>query len=261
MCIFSVPPPDGLWQRLFARKVEVSMTKVFARMVAPGVQGLAYSMHLATARDVAMVLPLPVRPNVGEDAVRFVDLSGHPRMFEELAALFEGDALGLSDLELQPGRAPALAVHTVGSFIASYVPTRFDFDRLDRRFQMPRVIYDAVPRYKDHGFAVFQLAAGASAVHPMAFTFPTRELEQLFFPTVHLHDGRFRTAAHFDHALYYQHPRGLAHEGDAVTSGTPVSDYAGLADRVRPVARRVLRGKLANEDTWISTGLPSGVGP
>ena len=259
MCCFSIPTPKSLAQRLLQQRVRVSKTKIFARMTAPGVQALAYSMNLDSAKDVAMILPLPVRPNSGEDAVRFIDLHAHPRMFDELAALFEEPVL--RSMPKSRGLVPqTLKVHKVGSFIARYVPTRFDFDRVDERFWLPRVLFDAVREYADYGFAVFQLEPGNVTVHPMAFTFPTRDIERVFFPTVHLHDGRFHAKADFDHALYYQHPRvvrqGGQFEGDESSYQVPRKEYEGIVDKARPVLRRALHGKLANVDTWIDTGRP-----
>src|SRR6476620_4480001 len=113
MCCFSIPTPKTLAQRLLRQRVRVSATKIFARMTAPGVQALAYSMNLDTAKDVAMILPLPVRPNSGEDAVRFIDLHAHARMFEELADLFE-EPLSRA-MPKSRGRVPqTLKVHKVG---------------------------------------------------------------------------------------------------------------------------------------------------
>jgi len=243
MCIFSL------------EDVEVSGTNIFARMIAPGVQALAYGMELRTAREVAMVLPVPIAPGRGDAAMSFVNLDDAPHMFQELALLFEDpteqsrsfeDEAELHELELE--------VHEVGSFVASYVPTRADFRRLDRRFRVPEVVFTAAPHYGDYGFAVFQLAPRATTVHPMAFTFPTRAPDKLFFPTVHVHDGSFHAQAHFDHALYYQHPRGpdgRVLEGDAVSSSSIASTYGGIATATR-VIRRELRGMLPNRDTWIS---------
>ena len=68
--------------------------------------------------------------------MRFVSLKRHSRMFEELDDLFEKGR--------SCSRQPApLAVQQVGSFIASYVPTRADFDRLDPRFRVPDELFDA----------------------------------------------------------------------------------------------------------------------
>jgi len=263
MCCFSVGAPVGLLARLFAPRVHVSATNIFARMIAPGVQALAYGMNLTAAREVAMILPLPVVPGSGEDAVKFVSLEQHPRMFDDLAQLFELGAplarKGGPALRFAP--QATLVVHAIGAFIASYVPTRADFARLDPRFRLPEVLFDAVPHYADYGFAVFQLAPGKVTVHPMALTFPTRAPDRLFFPTVHVHDGRFHRTARFDHALYYQHPRCAqrpdaapfgAFEDDAVGWMMPAKSYAGLVEAERPLVRRTLRARLPNADTWIA---------
>ena len=253
MCCFSVASPVGWYQRLFPPRVHVSKTNIFARMIAPGVQALAYGMDLDARREVAMVLPLPVARGSGEDAVRFVDLSAHARMFDELGALFhvvqpyrKGGgmrALGFS--------APVLEVHEVGAFVASYVPTRADFGRLDPRFRLPEVLFGAVPAYAEYGFAVFQLVPGKHTVHPMALTFPTRAPERLFFPTVHVHDGRFHPTATFDHALYYQRAGGAA-DDDERAPLAPTKTYAELVATGTPMARRRLRARLPNADTWVA---------
>ncbi|HUS32022.1 MAG TPA: hypothetical protein VMZ53_26155 [Kofleriaceae bacterium] len=261
MCCFSIPTPKSFWQRLRAPKIHVSATQIFGRIVAPGVQGLAYSMNLESAREVAMILPIPVRPGTGESALRFLNLEKHPRMFTDLDALF----VDISNLPRKGGlsvaaRPQTLVVHDVGSFIATYVPTKLDFDRVDRQFWLPRILLDSVPAYSDYGFAVFQLKAGKHTVHPMAFTFPSRELDRLYFPTVHLHDGQFRRDAEFDHALYYQHPRvreqGGTFEGDPTSYLMPSSDYEGLVDKSRPIVKRTVRGKQPNQDIWVKTGRP-----
>lgn len=239
----------GLIARLLAPKVHVSKTNIFARMIAPGVQALAYGMDLSSAREVAMILPLPVAPGGGEDAVTFVSLEQDPRMFAELAALFfDLDLVARKSRGILP-QSSKLVVHEVGAFIASYVPRRADFTRLDDRFRLPEVLFDAVPAYADYGFAVFQLAAGQHTIHPMAMTFPTRAPDRLFFPTVHVHDGRFHDTAKFDHALYYQ---GSTVGSDETGSGKPRKSYADLVAIDQPIARRTLRAKLPNRDTWIA---------
>ncbi len=262
MCCFSVGTPVGLIARLFGQRVHVSKTNLFARMVAPGVQALAYSMDLDAANEVAMILPLPVALGSGDDALTFVDLSKVPQMFEDLNFLFEVMQTRASKggFPLRLG-LPTLAVHRVGAFIASYVPTRVDFDRLDARFHLPKALFDAVPHYEDYGFAVFQLVPGKVSVHPMAMTFATRAPTELFFPTVHLHDGRFHKAAKFDHALYYQTPRCpvSAHpdpiasfDGDTMGWMLPRNSYEGLVATTETMIRRRLRGKLPNCDTWVA---------
>ncbi len=263
MCCFSVATPIGLIARMFQRPVHVSATNILARMLAPGIQCLAYSMNLETSQELAMVLPLPIVPGSGDDAVTFVDLSKDHNMFGHLAMLFEvmQPLARKGGIQMRLSAPKRLVVHQVGSFIASYVPARADFSRLDPRFRLPDVLFDAVPHYADYGFAVFQLAPGKVTVHPMALRFPTRTPKKLFFPTVHVHDGRFHAKARFDHALYYQTPRCTKagelmpfaiFEGDGLGWSTPSKDYEGLVIPQQAMLRRTLHGKLANEDTWIA---------
>jgi hypothetical protein len=228
--------------------VAVSSTNIYARLDGDR-QLLAYSMYLDTKQPTAMVLPLPV----ASGPVRFIDLSKSPDMFADLAKLFVMPSRGGGDdfdLEML-----ALDVHEVGAFVASYVPSRADFARLDPRFRISDKLFDAVPAYADYGFAVFQLAPGKLDVHPMAFSFPTRVPDRLFFPTVHVHDGKVHRTANFDHSLYYQHPAitqpGTSYRGDNVAYRTVAESYAGVALAGKPIARRELHAKLTNEDTWI----------
>ncbi len=250
MCCFSVGKPAGWLADLFAKKVRVSKTNILARIMEPGVQALAYSMNLKAGREVAMVLPLPVVAGSGDDAVRFIDLHEHAKMFEELHELYYvPPPLSRSLPKSRSLGAPRLKVHKVGAFVASYVPTRADFSRLDPQFRIPDVLFDAVPHYADHGFAVFQLAPGKVTVHPMAFTFPTRTPDKLFFPTVHVHDGAFHATAEFDHALYYQ--RGTAVGDDAIAPLPTRKTYEGLVALGQPMIRRTLHARLPNQDIWI----------
>jgi len=107
MCCFSVASPVGWLSRLLrvlTPQVQVSATNIFARMLQPGVQALAYGMNLDSKQAVAMVLPLPVAPGSGEDAVTFVDLTQHPRMFEGWQMMFEAPPL-----QMRKGRSPSIS--------------------------------------------------------------------------------------------------------------------------------------------------------
>ena len=204
-----------------------------------------------------MVLPVPVRPGGGDRGLRFIDLSHRPTMFDDLAGLFEDtDVAHARDLVARE----RLAVFKVGSFIATYVPTLADFTRVDRRFHLPRVLFASVPAYQEWAFAVFQLAPGATSVHPMGIRFATREPERMYVPTVHLHDGRWRDEALFDHTLYYQHPDvrelGGAFGNDRVSGVLPSHSYGRLLDPHQPVVRRTITGIQQNRDTWIPIGRP-----
>lgn len=211
-------------------------------------------MNLRVGSDVAMILPLPIEVGSGDDAVAFLDLSGAAALFDRLDVLFDLDQLASpkGGFRFAPQRRQ-LVVHEVGSFVASYVPTEDDFDRLDPRFRLPLRLSDAVPGYRDHGFAVFQLKPGNVTVHPMAFTFPSRDPARLFFPTVHVHDGTLKPRAQFDHALYWQGPERAAPlaPGDEVSFEAPTSDEKGALDVDRHVFRRRISGDHANADVWI----------
>lgn len=221
---------------IFSQTVEhVSGTHILARMVGPGVQALVYEMTVGAAADLAMVLPLPTPVPVTEDALELIDLSRFPSFFDDLAKAFPGpQSVAISgSSELAANTAP-LKVHQVGAFEASFVPRVDDFDRLDARFRLPPGAAGALPQLADYSFAVFKLRGSPAAVevappqtflqrlfgtrqappssgparpqrvHPMAFTFPTRHPEKLYFPTVHVHDGSAPAEAAFDHALYAQ---------------------------------------------------------
>ena len=190
----------------------VADTRIFARFSNSDRQFLVYSMSYAAESELAMILPLPVPPvETDEDAVRFIDLSDYAKFFSDMKKGFpeyrpRGDLRSRAPVAAS---APKLRVHSVGSFDASFVPTLSDFVRLDSRFRLPADVWAHLPTYSDYGFAVFKLKPGARRVHPMAFEFPTRDAEQLFFPTVHVHDGKVDDQAWFDHSLYCQVEGGL----------------------------------------------------
>jgi hypothetical protein len=268
MCCFSpVSAPLGFLARLFPPKIDVSSTRIFARLAdaaSSPEQWLVYSMEISVGGEVAMILPIPVLPGSGERAVSFVDLSKHPGFFDDLAQLFTppmpAAAKGGLPLRLAPQSRARLVVHEVGAFVASWVPTVDDFDRLDPRFRLPRSIWSSLGAYDDYGFAVFQLARGKKLrVHPMAFRFPTREPSRLFFPTVHVHDGKVHAEADFDHTLYYQAdvPEGAPAAADERSFLTPARDAEGALVVGEPVRKRELHGTLPNRDTWIEL-TPSG---
>lgn len=242
MCIFS-----GAVER-------VSGTRIFARLDVEW-QHLVYEMSLTSAAEVAMVLPLPVVPGVAE-GVRFVSLEHYSAFFADLAAAFPDEG---GDVLL--GRAPVAAgqetleVQQVGAFEASFVPARSEFGRLDARFRLSEAVWHALPGYHDFGFAVFQLRAGESRVHPMALSFRTREARSLYFPTVHVHDGTVPEWAAFDHALYAQ--------GRLATNRDWASSVGALGASLRQEAaglvapdqwgyRRLLYGTYENRDTRVA---------
>jgi hypothetical protein len=115
-----------------------------------------------------------------------------------------------------------LAVHEVGAFQASFVPSLADFGRLDARFKLSEKVWERLPQYQDYGFAVFKLrdtGATSNAVHPMAFDFATRLSGEVFVPTVHVHDGEVHDACWFDHVVFVQGERCAFGPGEKKVEG------------------------------------------
>jgi hypothetical protein len=206
-------------------------------------------MSLFTPEPVAMILPLPTLP--GEDAVEFVALDAYADIFADLERCFDPPApRGGFPLPASIKPQGLLRVQQVGGFEASFVPSRADFVRLDSRFRIDDRVWDAIPEHARSGFAVFKLREGESRVHPMAFRFRTREPKTLFFPAIHVHDGKVHSNADFDHTFLAQDAAPtIANEASA----GPVEGHVSL-DRAKglvtkgPIYRRKLRGRLLNKD-------------
>ena len=247
----------------FSRPVDsVSATNIFARSGTDGRQFVVYSMTLRAPEDLAMVLPLPVKPGSGEKAVEFISLKDYADFFTDLKKGFPvpppPGPIARSSFGAVSGSK--LEVVSVGNFEASFVPTVTDFSRLDERFRLPVGTWDKLPAYRDHGFAVFKLKSGNAKVHPMAFSFPRAKPAELFFPTVHIHDGEVHKDAEFDHVLYCQ--RGSSDQFtllDWDESIRPVGLFMqmpktkGVLDSGEHCYRRTLFGTLPNKDTVLKS--------
>lgn len=254
----------------FSQKAEVSNTNIFARAGKDGRQFLVYSMTVKADDELAMILPIPTPKASKEDAVKFIALDKYEDFFTELAkgwpAKNDTRGPGNGGSKDGPDSKPKLTVVEVGSFIASFVPTQKDFDRVDEKFKLPADVWGKLPQYKDWGFAVFQLKKekgekadkkAAATYHPMAFDFPRDDPKKLFFPTVHIHDGSVPEKATFDHTLYCQ-----ASNGENVLeweeSAQPVELFMtkmekegkGILEKDHAY-RKTIKGKQKNEDTWV----------
>ena len=189
-----------------AGDVQVHGTKIFARLVAPGVQALAYQMEYAAKSPTAMILPLPVVLPAKEGSVRFKNLKEYPDFFDALAKGFLKPPTRSWSKSAEAPASAMLEVHDVGDFVASFVPKLSDFERVDPRFVLAPEVWTKLPAYADYGFAVFQLKELSGSPHPIALEFDSRLQGQLFFPTVHIHDGSVHEKDTFDHVLYAQAP-------------------------------------------------------
>jgi len=238
---------------------EVSGTNIFARVNA-GREYLVYEMTFTSDEDTAMILPIPVAYGATEDAVEFVALDDYPDFFRDLAAHFQG-VWSNAKLLGSTGPKVALRVERVGAFEASFVPSINLLNQLDPRFRIPQQVWNQLPAYASFGFVVFKLRLGKSVnVHPMAFSFRTRDPSTLFFPTVHVHDGTVHEEAVFDHIFYTQNepkrsrswPTEFWMPGNGVASGhLSIRRAHGLVDGNAPCFQASLVGASKNSDILV----------
>jgi hypothetical protein len=247
---------------VFTGTALVSDTSIFARTSKEGRQLVVYTMIMGAKEDLAMILPIPVPKNTKEDAFKFINLEKYPNFFDDMRAGFPqprpammGGFGGFGGAGGAPANVP-LQVVGVGAYEASFVPTVKDFERLDEGFRLPGDVWEKLPRYKDFGFAVFKLKKGESQrVHPMAFDFPRADPKKMFFPTVHIHDGKIHARAEFDHALYIQPDRilNMGWKESRRTAGMflKTDKTQGLVDARRHIYTREMHGTFKNEDVII----------
>ncbi len=243
----------------FSREVtEVKDTRIFARMGAKGNQVIIYQMSIHAREDLAMVLPIPVAEGAAETAVKFFDFSAYKTLFADLHRMFPVQRMDYAGtFGAAPRSAPALQVVSVGAYDASFVPSIADFSRLDERFRLPEQTLSGLPGYRDYGFAVFKLKPNHGPVHPMAFAFPSAHTGKLFFPTLHIHDGKAHDKERFDHTLYMQ--ADWAEAAGRIweeSPGVAVSRVKcglthGMIRPERHVYRSVMQGMFANGDVVV----------
>lgn len=256
---------------IFSRDITaVFATKIFTRKAAPDRQYLVYEMGYQAPEELAMILPLPIAKNAGEESIRFIDLSNYGEFFNDLDSPFD-KYLGRS-LSITPPNNSRLKVHHVGSFEASFVPSPGDFGKLDPRFTLPPELWSELAVYQDYGFAVFRLKPEVNQVHPMAMEFKSNCHGALFFPTMHIHDRQFKLAAEFDHRLYCQKPLpttnwemseklwswdNLPVLSHAKPQSLPAAKFLdidrcqGMVDPDLPVQKMQLQGRYENKDLLI----------
>ena len=247
----------------FSRPVDtVADTNIYARASQGGKQYLVYSMKFAAGEDLAMILPIPTPKGSPEDAVKFISLEKYPEFFDDMKKGFPEPLPGRGTLgektKDDPAPKKALAIVEVGDFVASFVPTMKDFDRLDKEFRLPDGVWAKLPQYKDFGFAVFKLkkvekAGSTKKVHPMAFEFPRADKDLLFFPTVHIHDGSVPAKAKFDHALFCQgeSPAKWEESPGHPSSFMKVRETKGIVDPDSHVYRKLMKGMFDNKDIGV----------
>lgn len=247
----------------------IAKTKIFVSELPDNWRATVYQMEIASPTANAMVLPVPVdtrnydpdNPDA-EDIIDFIDLSDYRQIFDDIEASFpQADRpRGITKSYRSP-----LPVVPVGDYVASFVPNYEAFERLDPLFRLAPAAVASLERtgaYGHCGFAVFQLRdiATPTQIQPMAYTYHTNRPRQLFFPTLHLHDGHdVPEKAEFDHQLYMQQSSHFdapwkvgTHEGALKVN---IGNSHGLLRRGRRLLRGTFYGKFHNRDTIIEAVL------
>lgn len=244
---------------IFSRAVEyVSDTNIFAVASTDNRQLLVYQMRYGAEEELAMILPLPTPPDSAEDAVRFINLEEYDEFFDDLRSGFGNGAGGGFGGGPRQVQEETLEVVEVGSFVASFVPTVADFERLDERFRLPEGTWDKLPAYQQYGFVVFQLQSDKEKVHPMAFDFPRQNADRLFFPTVHIHDGEVHARAEYDHTLFVQFHEEQEYDvhrwresQEWAESFVDIDRTEGIVLGDAHVYRHTIFGTYRNTDMWV----------
>lgn len=238
----------------------VSKTQIFARPAKEGRQFIVYHMQYKAAEPLAMVLPIPTPADSADDAVKFINLEEYDGFFADMRKGFPEprpkSQAGVPAAGAVPPPNAVLPVVEVGSFEASFVPKIADFARLDARFRLADGVWEKLPAYKRFGFAVFKLKQGNPKLHPMAFDYPRASVKSIFFPTVHIHDGKVHADADFDHTLYLQ-PTGSRPPRNWDESPQPAGMFMdtkrsqGLIAADEHVYRLRIGGRQKNQDTLV----------
>lgn len=249
---------------IFARTVKsVAKTHIFVRY-NPTTRRMAtvYQMEVGLMGENAMILPIP------GSHVEFVNLEDYPDFFKDMDKLFPENITKSVKRGLFSSTRNTLEVVEVGNYIASFVSTMNDWDRIDPIFRLKNNCWVEMPDYSDFGFVVFQLKFASertSKFHPMAYTYNVEEANTLFFPTTHVHDGEVELQSDYDHKLYFQMSDNF-HEvpsggdlrwkiGEIMPSGRMnIAATKGLVSPVLPICRCEVKGKRNNADYIVMGG-------
>lgn len=200
MCIIS-----QVVERVAGTKIFTCFTEDLTR------QFLVYSNEVHTP----MPGNLMILPVANPDSVQFINLSHYPSFFEDCQKNFiytENDlndrfslrATASFDMPLQS----PLPVYSVGSYLASIVPSIGEFHRLDKRqFVVSAELIDllATKYESEFGFILCKLKQGNHSYHPFAYLHEKHSSGLLFIPTFHYHPHEshiHHEKGDWDHIIY-----------------------------------------------------------
>lgn len=225
----------------------VANTRLFARVTPDATQFLVVQLEYTAPNDFALIVPLPTPLDANADAVRFLRFSNYAEFFSDL----ENGFPLTRNAPASGNQAQRVVTNLVGSFDASFVPSQQALAHLDERFRIPAEIWKQLPEYSEFGFAVFKLRAGTNTVQPLAFEFPTRNPQLLYFPTMHIQNGKAPEEANFDHDLFCQARAGWLRSYDVAGSFMDVERAQGVIAPNERVSRMTVQGRHPNSDILV----------
>lgn len=224
-----------------------------------GRQSLAVSLRISAATDLALIVPVPVTPGATETDVRLLSTDGSQSLFDSLASGFVGSAERPHRQDAEEADAPRTVRYAAAQAMrAYYVPSIADFDQVGPHLRFPEAALASRPEYASYGFYVFELPAGQDVrIVPMAFDFPTRHPEAVYFPTWYGDPTWMPEEGHRDITVYTQFGERLGWQETRETATRFVNAGAsrGLIAPDRTVQRKILFGDGNNED--LLAALPS----
>lgn len=161
-----------------------SAVKMFARDGEGGRQYLIFGAEVDAGEKAVAVLPLPVAPRTTEEDVRFFDFEAYPNFFLDLDTGFPG---GIAEPR-PPGSAQQQAGQPqpdpppVATMKRRYFPDRAAWAESEEFAFESNGMFDAGKQYADYGFVVCLIPAGRQRLTPLAFDFPRKKPNGLFFP-------------------------------------------------------------------------------
>jgi hypothetical protein len=217
---------------------DVSNTKIVCFQVAYSYDGgktgtlgqfIAYSANVESdVKTNAFILPV-FNPDNNPDKIIPLDMSELSHFFDDIKTVFNRWYPPIQNQSFSRNSMPLsrnlLEVHTVGDYKFSIVPSKKDFNKIDRnKLNVNPAAKKSIDAHSDdYSFIVYQFnAKGKLEISPFGYLSPTYSDNQLFVPTIHghPHDGltnigtgyvmnafvnyqtEFEQQAEFNHEIY-----------------------------------------------------------
>lgn len=218
MAIFSAPPRA------------IGPTRMFARLRGAH-QLTVFQITLTVDEPTVVALPIPIRDG-GAGDVRLISMGSYPFFFADLSTAFGGSP---ASPEPSGDDAPrfAAAAGDVG---------------------LPLSFLQHWPGYESYGYVAFVAQGPAPASLLVAFSFPTRHPNNLYFPTLHF-AGAPAPAVDFDCEMFAQPGPNRVLDPWWQPSSGPARGFMrrsrGIVDAYRLCFRGALQGSQPNGDRLV----------